>query len=74
MGWQSVDDLPVASEVVVRLRDGGGIDLPAKFLGRSVHQIAFISAAGHIYCLDVRIDRDCIAGWIALPPLNREQQ
>lgn len=70
-GWLSADSLPDIGEVVVRLRDGGGINLPAKFLGRSAHQIALVTPS-RVYCLDVEIDRGCIAGWMPLPPFYNE--
>lgn len=75
--WRDPNDLVSSGEVVVRLnndmtRHSRG-DL-AFWLGKSVHQIAYVTSEGDVTAHGRVISREMINGWMPLPERARLSQ
>lgn len=73
MDWLDPKDLLDCGECVVRLEpDMTRRPHAAFFLGKSVHQIAYVDPEGEVWCLGKKLQREDLNGWMPLPALARQ--
>lgn len=75
MEWRDPNDLVDDGECVVRLENDMtrmGRGEGAFFLGKSVHQIAYVDSEGEVWVLGKKLPRGAINGWLPLPTKARQ--